>query len=135
MLGEVIEVGSAVRAIKTGDLAVTMVRHHCTHADCRACRTGHQDFCFTGDFTEHGIKESHGFMSEFVVDDELYMNVVPHTLRSMGVLTEPLTVAEKALGQAWHIQQRLPWVDPNAPAHLRGKGLKALVVGSITCKS
>ena len=38
----------------------------------------------------------HGFMTEFVVDDEQYMNVVPPALRDVGVLTEPLTIAEKA---------------------------------------
>jgi threonine dehydrogenase-like Zn-dependent dehydrogenase len=130
MLGEVVEVGSQVHAIKPGDLAVTMVRHLCPHEYCRPCRVGRQDFCFTGDFTEHGIKELHGFMTEFVVDEERYLNVVPRELRDVGVLTEPLTVAEKAIAQVWHIQQRLPWIDPNAPAHLRGKGMKALVLGA-----
>jgi len=42
-----------------------------------ACRADRQDFCYTGDFTERGIKEQHGFMTEFIVDDEKYMNVVP----------------------------------------------------------
>jgi threonine dehydrogenase-like Zn-dependent dehydrogenase len=130
MLGEVVEVGSEVHNLKPGDLAVTMVRHPCPHDNCRACRMRRQDFCFTGDFTEHGIKESHGFMTEFVVDEERYMNVVPHALRDVGVLTEPLTVAEKGMAQVWHIQQRLPWIDPNAPVHMRGKGLKAVVLGA-----
>src|SRR5947209_11548534 len=130
MLGEVVEVGSQVRGIKPGDLAVTVVRHPCPHEYCRACRMGRQDFCFTGDFTEHGIKEEHGFMTEFVVDEERYLNLVPRELRDVGVLTEPLTVAEKAIAQVWQIQQRLPWIDPNAPSHMRGKGLKALVLGA-----
>jgi len=130
MLGEVVEVGPQVHDIKPGDLAVTMVRHLCPHEYCRACREGRQDFCFTGDFTEHGIKELHGFMAEYVVDEERYLNLVPHGLRDVGVLTEPLTVAEKAISQVWLIQQRLPWIDPNAPVHMRGKGLKALVLGA-----
>jgi threonine dehydrogenase-like Zn-dependent dehydrogenase len=130
MLGEVVEVGDEVRTLKPGDLAVTMVRHTCLHDTCHACRMGHQDFCFTGDYTEHGIKELHGFMAEFVVDEERYMLQVPSELRDVGVLTEPLTVVEKGMAQVWHIQQRLPWVDPHAPAHLRGKGLKALVLGA-----
>jgi hypothetical protein len=95
-IGVVVEVGSEVRDIKLGDLAVTAVRHPCLHDDCRACRMGHQDFCFTGDFTEHGIKETHGFMTEFVVDEERYMYLVPRDLRDVDVLTEPLTVAENA---------------------------------------
>jgi hypothetical protein len=31
---------------------------------------GRQDFCFTGDFTERGIKST--AMAQFVVDDEKY---------------------------------------------------------------
>jgi len=130
MLGEVVEVGSEVRTLKPGDLAVNVVRHPCTHHDCRACRVERQDFCFTGDYTEHGIKEMHGFMTELVVDDERYINLVPRNLRDVGVLTEPLTVAEKGLAQVWQIQQRLPWIDANAPVEMRGKGLKAVVLGA-----
>ena len=108
-LGEVVETGAAVKDVKTGDLVVMMVRRPCARPDCVACRAGRQDFCFTGEYTERGIKGHHGFMTEFVVDDERYMTVVPPELRSIGVLVEPLTVAEKALMQVWDVQQRLPW--------------------------
>jgi glucose 1-dehydrogenase len=56
-LGEVVEVGPKVSRVKIGDLVVPMVRRPCPHDYCPACRAGHQDFCFTGDFTERGIKE------------------------------------------------------------------------------
>jgi threonine dehydrogenase-like Zn-dependent dehydrogenase len=108
-LSEVVETGAAVSRVKRGDLVVTSVRRPCPHQSCVACRMGRQDFCFTGDFTERGIKEQHGYMTEFVVDDEQYMNVVPAHLREIGVLVEPLTIAEKALMQVWQVQQRLPW--------------------------
>jgi threonine dehydrogenase-like Zn-dependent dehydrogenase len=108
-LGEVVETGSAVRRLKPGDLVVPMVRRPCLHADCVACRAGRQDFCYTGDFAERGIKGLHGFMTEFVVDDERYMHVVPRALRDVAVLVEPLTIAEKALIQVDQVQQRLPW--------------------------
>ncbi len=111
-LAEVVEAGADVTRVKPGDLVVTSVRRPCPHASCVACRMGRQDFCFTGDFTERGIKEQHGFMTEFVVDDEQYMNVVPAELRHVGVLVEPLTIAEKALTQVWEVQQRLPWECP-----------------------
>jgi len=48
-------------------------------------------------------------MTEYVVDEEKYMNPVPGDLRNVAVLTEPLTIAEKALTQVWDIQARLPW--------------------------
>jgi len=108
-LSEVVETGGAVSRVQRGDLVVTSVRRPCPHDTCVACRLGRQDFCFTGDFTERGIKEQHGYMTGFVVDDEQYMNVVPAHLREVGVLVEPLTIAEKALTQVWQVQQRLPW--------------------------
>jgi threonine dehydrogenase-like Zn-dependent dehydrogenase len=108
-LGEVVEVGTKVTRVKVGDLVVPMVRRPCHHDDCLACRSSRQDFCFTGDFTERGIKEQHGFMAQFIVDDETYMNPVPCELREVAVLVEPLTIAEKGLAQVWQVQQRLPW--------------------------
>ncbi|HEY1403590.1 MAG TPA: glucose 1-dehydrogenase [Pyrinomonadaceae bacterium] len=111
-LSEVVETGGEVSRLKRGDLVVASVRRPCPHESCVACRMGRQDFCFTGDFTERGIKEQHGYLTEFVVDDERYMNVLPAHLRDVGVLIEPLTIAEKALTQVWQVQQRLPWECP-----------------------
>src|SRR5205823_1946748 len=53
-LGGVEEVGAAASSLKPGDLVVPMVRRHCLHADCVACRAGREDFCFTGDFSGRG---------------------------------------------------------------------------------
>jgi threonine dehydrogenase-like Zn-dependent dehydrogenase len=81
-LGEVVETGSAVSRFRPGDLVVPMVRRPCSHPDCVACRAGRQDFCYTGDFRERGIKRQHGFMTHFVMDEERYMNAVaPRTPR------------------------------------------------------
>src|SRR5262245_64399692 len=108
-LGKVVEVGSAVDDIAVGDLVVTMVRRACSHAACHPCRAGRPDFCATGDFSERGIQKRHGFMAEYVVDEARYMYVVPAALRDVAVLTEPLTIAEKAFAQAVYIERRLPW--------------------------
>ena len=129
-LGEVVEVGSAVARMKPGDLVIVMVRRPCPHASCMACRSNRQDFCYTGDFTERGIKEAHGFMTEFVVDDEQYLNPVPRELREVAVLVEPLTIAEKALLQLWQVQQRLPWACPLVPGQKPGYCHKAVVLGA-----
>ena len=129
-LGEVVEVGSGVSRVNVGDLVVTMVRRPCDHDDCLACRSGRQDFCYTGDFAERGIKMAHGFMTEFVVDDEKYMNVVPRALRDVAILVEPLTIAEKALAQIWQVQQRLPWDCPHVTHHGRGHCHTAVVLGA-----
>jgi threonine dehydrogenase-like Zn-dependent dehydrogenase len=129
-LGRVVEVGPAVSRVRVGDLVVPTVRRGCPHDRCRACREGRPDFCFTGDFTERGIKGAHGFMTQEVVDDEQFMNVVPEGLREVAVLVEPLTIARKALAQLWHVQRRLPWSCPpdhgDAPGHCRS----AVVLGA-----
>jgi len=129
-LGEVAEVGSKVTRVKVGDLVVPMVRRPCPHEYCVACRAGRQDFCFTGDFTERGIKEQHGFMAQFVVDDQKYMNPVPRELRDVAVLVEPLTIAEKGLTQVWQVQQRLPWSCPATPGKAVANCHRALVLGA-----
>ena len=56
-LGEVVEVGPAVTRVKRGDLVVPMVRRPCRHEHCAGCRHERQEFCFTGDFHERGIKD------------------------------------------------------------------------------
>src|SRR2546428_6693483 len=129
-LGQVVEVGPEVTRLKGGDLVITMVRRPCPHAECVACRAGRQDFCFTGDFSERGIKNLHGFMTETVVDEERYMHLVPPTLREVAVLVEPLTIAEKALIQVDQVQQRLPWACEIEPGKPRTACHRAVVLGA-----
>ena len=127
-LGEVVETGSEVEGLKSGDLVVPMVRRPCGKPGCVACANGRQDYCYTGGFTERGIKEQHGYMTELIVDSARYMNRVPRELRDVGVLVEPLTIAEKGLEQLWKVQQRLP-----GPAGESGKapaGANAVVLGA-----
>jgi threonine dehydrogenase-like Zn-dependent dehydrogenase len=119
-LGEVVEAGSAVTRVKVGDLAVPTVRRPCPDPTCIACRADRQDFCYTGKFTERGINRRHGYMTEFVVEQERYLNPVPRALRDVAVLVEPLTIAEKGIAQLRQIQERLPW---------REKASRALVLG------
>ncbi len=129
-LGEVIEVGPEVARLRRGDLVVPTVRRPCPHPECVACRAGRRDFCTTGDFTERGIKQAHGFMTQMVVDDEIDMNLVPRELREVAVLVEPLTIAEKALIQVNQIQERLPWTCPDHPGEKAAHCHRALVLGA-----
>jgi len=129
-LGEVVEIGPQVTRVKIGDLVVPMVRRPCPHDYCVACREDRQDFCFTGDFQERGIKQRHGFMAQYVVDDEKYMNVVPKEMRDVAVLVEPLTIAEKGLQQVWQVQQRLPWSCPVTPGKAAAHCHRAVVLGA-----
>lgn len=120
-LAEVVETGSAVADLSIGDLVVGSVRLPCNHSECDACCAGHQDFCSTGDYVEHGIIGLHGFMAEYVVEERRFLHSVPRHLRDVGVLVEPLTIAEKAMLAVRNAQSRLPWSN---------RGKTALVIGA-----
>ncbi|WP_017732872.1 glucose 1-dehydrogenase [Nafulsella turpanensis] len=124
MFGQVLEVGSEVSKVKEGDFAVFTVRRGCN--ECVPCQNGRSDMCRTGRYKERGIKELHGFETEYVVDHEDYIVKVPVSIRSVGVLTEPMSVAAKAIDEALTLQAaRLP--EAKYEDWLKGK--KALVAG------
>src|SRR5215467_9475382 len=124
-LAEVVEVGREVKSVRPGDLVVAMVRRPCAHPECRPCRAGRPDFCITGDFTERGIKQADGFLTEYTLDNEEYLVKVPKPLADVAVLIEPLTVVAKALGQSRAILDRLPY----EPGPQRGMVLGAGPIG------
>jgi len=107
MLGQVAEVGEAVTSVQPGDLALFLVRRDCGLG--LPCCEHRSDQCFTGKYTERGIKARDGYMTEFVVDKEKYLVKVPDDLGDLAVLTEPLSVGEKAIDEALKIQvARIP---------------------------
>lgn len=122
LLAEVVDAGDAVSTAKRGDLVVGVVRKPCEDPDCDACRAGRQDFCKTGGYRERGILGMHGFMTEYVVDEERYVYRVPPELRDVAVLVEPLTIAEKAYLQFQAIDTRLPWQKRRRTAVVLGAG-------------
>ncbi len=121
-LAEVVETGPAVPDLKPGDLVVSTVRLPCTDPHCTPCRAGQYDFCMTGKYSEHGIKDLDGFMTELVVEDRHNLHPVPRELRHVAVLVEPLTIAEKALIEIREIQGRLPWNGDRHRAVVLGSG-------------
>ncbi len=125
MLGQVVATGSAVSAVQPGDYAVFSVRRGCGH--CPACAKNRSDMCYTGDYTERGIKGRDGYQAEYVVDSEQYVVKIPRDMASFGVLTEPMSVVEKAIDEAIRIQASR-WPDAEDPeGWLRGR--QALVAG------
>ena len=129
MLGQVVATGSAVTAVQPGDYAVFSVRRGCGH--CPACAVHRSDMCYTGDYTERGIKGRDGYQTEYVVDGEQYLVKIPKEMGSIGVLSEPMSVVEKAIGEATLIQtSRLP--DITDPARwLKGKRVLVAGIGPI----
>lgn len=125
MLGEVVEVGSAVTRVKPGELAVFTVRRGCGH--CLPCAMNRSDMCLTGRYRERGIRALDGYQADFVVDRECHVVHLPREIEAIGVLTEPLSVVEKAIDEAVRIQfARLPGALAH-PAWLHGR--RCLVAG------
>ena len=107
MIGEVVEIGKEVHNAAIGDLGLFTVRRGC--GICKPCELKRSDMCYSGQYTERGIKSLHGYQSEFVIDKEEYFISVPEEIKSIGVLTEPMSIAEKAIYEALQIQSlRIP---------------------------
>ncbi|MCC7461935.1 MAG: glucose 1-dehydrogenase [Gammaproteobacteria bacterium] len=125
MLGQVIEVGPQVTRVKRGDFAVFTVRRSC--GKCRPCSLDRPDMCLTGEYRERGIWGLDGYQAEFAADLEQYTVRVPPELAAVGVLCEPLSVAEKALNEAMLVQvARMP---DGAPGRSWFQGRRCLVAG------
>ncbi len=105
-LGEVASVGEGATELALGDLVVPMVRRP---DDCPNCRAGEWDMCLWGDYTERGIKGRHGFAAEYFAEQPEYLVKLSPALRAFGVLLEPLSVVEKAISQAFRLQERMLW--------------------------
>jgi threonine dehydrogenase-like Zn-dependent dehydrogenase len=123
-LGRVVEVGENVPStIAPGTLVVSTVRRP---GGSIYDRIGLQDMTTDDVYYERGINLRHGFLTEYYVEDARYVVPLPESLSEVGVLLEPLTVAEKALNQAYEIQRRLKVWDPRRAAVL-GSGTVGLL--------
>lgn len=125
MIGIVTKTGEKVKKVKEGDYAVFMVRRECDKG-LPCCTNNRSDMCFTGEYKERGIKGLHGFETEYVVDHEDYLVKVPERIKDIGVLTEPMSVASKAITESALIQASRV---PGAKAEDWYKGKKVLIAG------
>src|SRR2546423_6109592 len=103
--------GEGVAVFQPGDLVVSTVRRP---DDCPNCRAGESDMCVFGNYTERGIKGAHGYMGEYYSETPAFMVKIPAPLRPFAVLLEPLSIVEKAISQAWKIQERMLWSPKRA---------------------
>src|SRR5712692_2302221 len=124
MFGRVVETGSAVQAVRAGDYATFTVRRGCHR--CDSCGAGRSDMCETSGYTERGIKAVDGYQTEFVVDRQDYVIKIPGALTSVGVLSEPLSIVEKAIDEAAALQAaRLPYIKGQSEWFAKGQALVA----------
>lgn len=97
-------VGPNVTEVAPGDHVVFTVRRPGTSV---YDRIGYADLTTDDEYLERGISRLHGFLAERVVDHADYAVKVPAALAEVGVLLEPTSVVEKAVRQAYRIQDRL----------------------------
>ena len=125
--GRVEAVGPSVTEVAPGDYVVASVRRP---GSSLYDAIGLQDMTTDDSYFERGINLRHGFLAEYYVDASEYLVRIPQGLRRVGVLMEPTSVAEKAIGQAWEIQRRLKVWRPRKAAVL-GTGTLGLLASMI----
>ena len=126
-LGRVSATGpGVVDSLAAGDLVVPTVRRP---GDSPWDRIGMYDFT-TDTPIECGINRRHGFLIESFVEDAAFLVPVPDALGAVGVLLEPMSIAEKGIAQADEVQRRLRIWQPNRAAVI-GAGTIGLLVALV----
>src|SRR5437868_13250411 len=127
--GQVVEVGPDVpTTIRPGTFVVASVRRP---GSSIYGKIGLQDFTTDDVYFERGINLLHGYLTEYYVEDHQYVFPLPDTLREVGVLLEPTTVAEKGVNHAYEIQRRLRVWQPTRACVL-GSGTIGLLMALVT---
>ena len=121
--GQVEEVGPNVSFIRRGDFVVATVRRP---GKSIYDAIGLQDMTTDTEYFERGINLRHGYLTEHYVEDEEFVVKIPQGLREVGVLLEPMTVAQKGITQAFEIQRRLKVWRPRTAA-VMGSGTLGLL--------
>jgi glucose 1-dehydrogenase len=106
-LGRVLDPGPT-SGLKKGDLVVGIVRRP-DPVPCPNCAVGEWDMCRNGRYTERGIKQIDGYMSERWRIEPEYAIKVDSSLGLLGVLLEPTTVVTKAWEHTLAVGQRAFW--------------------------
>jgi threonine dehydrogenase-like Zn-dependent dehydrogenase len=128
-LGRVVDPGSD-RSVQPGDLIVGIVRRP-DPVPCPNCAVGEWDMCRNGRYTERGIKEIDGFMSERWRIEPDYFTKVDPSLGLLAVLLEPTTVVVKAWELVLAMRSRAFWVPEVALVTGAGPiGLLAALIGT-----
>ena len=102
--GIVQDVGPNVRTVRPGDYVTATVRRP---GGSIYDRIGTYDMTSEETYYERGINLRHGYLTEYLVDDEEYIVKVPPGLKHLHVLMEPMSCAAKAIHQAFEVQRRM----------------------------
>jgi glucose 1-dehydrogenase len=121
--GRVEAVGPSVTEFQPGEYVTATVRRP---GSSLYDQIGTYDMTTDDTYFERGISLRHGFLTECYVDEPEYIVRVPDGLKQVGVLMEPASIAQKAIEQAYRIQQRLHVWRPRRAAVL-GAGSQGLL--------
>jgi threonine dehydrogenase-like Zn-dependent dehydrogenase len=121
--GQVEAVGPNVSFLRPGDFVVATVRRP---GKSLYDVIGLQDMTTDNEYFERGINLRHGYLTEYYVEDEDFVVKIPRGLKDVGVLLEPMTVAQKGITQAFEIQRRLKVWRPRTAA-VMGAGTLGLL--------
>jgi len=121
--GQVEAVGEHVSFLRPGDFVVSTVRRP---GGSLYDQIGLQDMTTDSEYFERGINLRHGYLTEYYVEDENFVVKIPKGLGAVGVLLEPMTVAQKGITQAFEIQRRLKVWRPRRAA-VMGAGTLGLL--------
>lgn len=125
--GVVEEVGPNVSFLKPGDFVVATVRRP---GKSLYDLIGLQDMTTDTEYFERGINLLHGYLTEHYVEHEDFVVKVPRGLEAVGVLLEPMTVAQKGITQAYEIQRRMKVWRPRKAA-VMGSGTLGLLASLV----
>jgi threonine dehydrogenase-like Zn-dependent dehydrogenase len=127
-LGRVIDPGPET-GLQAGDLVVGIVRRP-DPVPCPNCAVGEWDMCRNGQYTERGIKQIDGFMSQRWRIEPGFFTKVDPALGILGVLLEPTTVVAKAWEHVAGMRARAFWQPRTALITGAGPiGLLAALIG------
>ena len=121
--GQVEAVAPNVSFLRPGDFVVATVRRP---GKSLYDAIGLQDMTTDNEYFERGINLRHGYLTEYYVEDEEFVVKIPQGLKEVGVLLEPMTVAQKGITQAYEIQRRLKVWRPRKAA-VMGAGTLGLL--------
>lgn len=134
-LARVVDMGSAVTGFRPGDLVVPAVRRPAGSDDSVINRR--VDMMPWGCYVERGIVGEHGFSLPRWNDKPEFLFAVPPEIADIAILSEPISVSEKAVREAEQIQAaRLGQIWQQRPPRVLVTGLGPIAFAAvIACRA
>ncbi len=98
-IAQVEAVGPDVKNFSPGNLVVPLVRRAITPSPYRC------DLLSSEHFVERGIFRAHGFSAQQWIDNQEYLLPIHSKIKSLAVLAEPTSIAEKGINESILVQE------------------------------